>query len=158
MSTKALKTKPLPSIPDRRYFTIGEASELCGVKPHVLRYWEQEFSMLRPAKRRGSRRYYQQKDIQLIRGIRELLYDKGFTISGARRALKKLKSNKSADEFHEDEIGSTAVKPVVENKVKETPAEATSSEAVNSEYAKLRHELEALIQELKGNPKSSEAS
>lgn|SRR3990167_2541229 len=78
----------LPLIPDKRYFTIGEVSELCAVKPHVLRYWEQEFSPLRPSKRKGSRRYYQRKDILIIRKIRELLYDKGFTISGARQQLK----------------------------------------------------------------------
>ena len=78
----------LPEIPDKRYFTIGEVGELCAVKPHVLRYWEQEFAALRPSKRKGSRRYYQRKDILLVRSIRELLYDKGFTISGARRQLK----------------------------------------------------------------------
>ena len=78
----------LPLIPDKRYFTIGEVSELCAVKPHVLRYWEQEFSLLRPSKRKGSRRYYQRRDILVIRKIRELLYDKGFTISGARQQLK----------------------------------------------------------------------
>jgi len=77
----------LPSIPAKRYFTIGEVSDLCGVKPHVLRYWEQEFTQLKPVKRRGNRRYYQHHEVLLIRRIRELLYEQGFTISGARNKL-----------------------------------------------------------------------
>ncbi|MCX7183710.1 MAG: MerR family transcriptional regulator [Nitrosospira sp.] len=77
----------LPPIPAKRYFTIGEVSELCGVKPHVLRYWEQEFTQLRPVKRRGNRRYYQHHEVLLIRRIRELLYEQGFTINGARGRL-----------------------------------------------------------------------
>ena len=79
--------KSLPSIPAKRYFTIGEVSELCGVKPYVLRYWEQEFTQLKPMKRRGNRRYYQHHEVLLIRRIRDLLYDQGFTISGARNRL-----------------------------------------------------------------------
>ncbi|GAP37310.1 MerR family transcriptional regulator [Piscinibacter sakaiensis] len=79
--------KSLPAIPAKRYFTIGEVSELCGVKPYVLRYWEQEFSQLKPMKRRGNRRYYQHHEVLLIRRIRDLLYDQGFTISGARNRL-----------------------------------------------------------------------
>jgi DNA-binding transcriptional MerR regulator len=79
--------KALPAIPAKRYFTIGEVSELCGVKPYVLRYWEQEFTQLRPMKRRGNRRYYQHHEVLLIRRIRDLLYDQGFTISGARNRL-----------------------------------------------------------------------
>src|SRR5919198_1138805 len=79
--------KPLPAIPAKRYFTIGEVSELCGVKPYVLRYWEQEFTQLKPMKRRGNRRYYQHHEVLLIRRIRELLYEQGFTISGARNRL-----------------------------------------------------------------------
>ncbi|MGA8390653.1 MAG: MerR family transcriptional regulator [Burkholderiaceae bacterium] len=82
--------KPLPSIPAKRYFTIGEVGELCGVKPHVLRYWEQEFTQLRPMKRRGNRRYYQHHEVLMIRRIRELLYEQGFTISGARNKLQEL--------------------------------------------------------------------
>lgn len=78
---------PLPPIPAKRYFTIGEVSELCGVKPHVLRYWEQEFTQLKPVKRRGNRRYYQHHEVLLVRRIRELLYEEGFTISGARNRL-----------------------------------------------------------------------
>ena len=80
-------TSELPPIPAKRYFTIGEVSDLCRVKPHVLRYWEQEFSQLKPVKRRGNRRYYQHHEVLLIRRIRELLYDQGFTISGARNKL-----------------------------------------------------------------------
>ena len=77
----------LPAIPGKRYFTIGEVSELCAVKPHVLRYWEQEFPQLKPVKRRGNRRYYQRQDVLIIRQIRSLLYDEGFTIGGARQRL-----------------------------------------------------------------------
>ena len=80
----------LPSIPAKRYFTIGEVSDLCGVKPHVLRYWEQDFTQLRPMKRRGNRRYYQHHEVLMIRRIRDLLYDQGFTISGARNKLQEL--------------------------------------------------------------------
>ena len=78
----------LPPIPAKRYFTIGEVSELCGVKPHVLRYWEQEFTQLKPVKRRGNRRYYQHHEVLLVRKIRSLLYEEGFTISGARHRLE----------------------------------------------------------------------
>lgn len=81
--------KALPPIPAKRYFTIGEVSELCGVKPYVLRYWEQEFTQLKPMKRRGNRRYYQHHEVLLIRRIRELLYEQGFTISGARNRLSE---------------------------------------------------------------------
>nr|WP_315185737.1 MerR family transcriptional regulator [uncultured Albidiferax sp.] len=80
----------LPPIPAKRYFTIGEVADLCGVKPHVLRYWEQEFTQLRPMKRRGNRRYYQHHEVLMIRRIRDLLYDQGFTISGARNKLQEL--------------------------------------------------------------------
>ena len=86
----------LPPIPAKRYFTIGEVSELCGVKPHVLRYWEQEFTQLKPVKRRGNRRYYQHHEVLLIRRIRELLYEQGFTISGARNKL----DNRGGDHRH----------------------------------------------------------
>ncbi|MBC7548265.1 MAG: MerR family transcriptional regulator [Polaromonas sp.] len=85
--------KTLPPIPAKRYFTIGEVSDLCGVKPHVLRYWEQEFTQLRPMKRRGNRRYYQHHEVLMIRRIRDLLYDQGFTISGARNKLHEAVQN-----------------------------------------------------------------
>ncbi len=87
----------LPLIPLKRYFTIGEVSELCGVKPHVLRYWEQEFTQLRPVKRGGNRRYYQHHEVLLIRRIRELLYQDGFTISGARNRLDEMAARKRED-------------------------------------------------------------
>ena len=87
VSHKEPGQEPLPAIPAKRYFTIGEVSELCGVKPHVLRYWEQEFSQLSPVKRRGNRRYDQHHEVLLVRRIRELLYSQGFTISGARNRL-----------------------------------------------------------------------
>jgi DNA-binding transcriptional MerR regulator len=86
-SNSSKRKTQLPPIPAKRYFTIGEVSELCGVKPHVLRYWEQEFTQLKPVKRRGNRRYYQHHEVLLIRRIRELLYEQGFTISGARARL-----------------------------------------------------------------------
>jgi DNA-binding transcriptional MerR regulator len=91
----------LPSIPAKRYFTIGEVSELCGVKPHVLRYWEQEFTQLKPVKRRGNRRYYQHHEVLLIRRIRELLYEQGFTISGARNKLDS-RISEAAPAFDEE--------------------------------------------------------
>ena len=87
ISTLTSLENPLPFIPTKRYFTIGEVSSLCGVKPHVLRYWEQEFTQLRPMKRRGNRRYYQHHEVLMILKIRDLLYDQGFTISGARNKL-----------------------------------------------------------------------
>ena len=102
--SSALVTAALPSIPAKRYFTIGEVSDLCGVKPYVLRYWEQEFTQLRPMKRRGNRRYYQHHEVMLIRRIRQLLYDQGFTISGARNQLGQLRAEEpepSADDLVE---------------------------------------------------------
>jgi len=92
---EASNNNELPTIPGKRYFTIGEVSELCGVKPHVLRYWEQEFPQLKPVKRRGNRRYYQRHDVIMIRQIRSLLYEEGFTIGGARQRL-------SGEEARED--------------------------------------------------------
>ena len=97
---EASNNNELPAIPGKRYFTIGEVSELCAVKPHVLRYWEQEFSQLKPVKRRGNRRYYQRHDVVLIREIRGLLYEQGFTIGGARQRL-------DTDEKTEVEVSST---------------------------------------------------
>jgi DNA-binding transcriptional MerR regulator len=90
MREAASKQVQLPDIPHKRYFAIGEVSDLCAVKPHVLRYWEQEFPQLKPVKRRGNRRYYQQEDVQMVRRIRSLLYDQGFTIGGARQRLKEM--------------------------------------------------------------------
>lgn len=85
----AITETDLPDIPEKRYFAIGEVSELCLVKPHVLRYWEQEFPQLKPVKRRGNRRYYQYQDVEIVRVIRSLLYEQGFTIDGARKQLKQ---------------------------------------------------------------------
>jgi DNA-binding transcriptional MerR regulator len=116
----------LPPIPAKRYFTIGEVSELCGVKPHVLRYWEQEFTQLKPVKRRGNRRYYQHHEVLLIRRIRELLYEQGFTISGARNKL--------------DSRASSLAGGIDEVQVEETPVVDT---------AKLRVELLDIVALLK---------
>jgi DNA-binding transcriptional MerR regulator len=111
----------LPPIPAKRYFTIGEVSDLCGVKPHVLRYWEQEFTQLKPVKRRGNRRYYQHHEVLLIRRIRELLYEEGFTISGARNRLdnssiaqqqpeEKVESARSGRTAHANGVDLSAIK------------------------------------------------
>jgi DNA-binding transcriptional MerR regulator len=106
---EASNNNELPAIPGKRYFTIGEVSELCGVKPHVLRYWEQEFTQLKPVKRRGNRRYYQRHDVVLIREIRALLYEQGFTIGGARLRLDENKSEAASDSAETSE-------PVAESK------------------------------------------
>jgi len=101
MATHTPSKEELPPIPAKRYFTIGEVSELCGVKPHVLRYWEQEFTQLRPVKRRGNRRYYQHHEVLLVRRIRELLYQEGFTISGARNRLEEAPAKATTDVVRE---------------------------------------------------------
>lgn len=103
----------LPPIPAKRYFTIGEVSDLCAVKPHVLRYWEQEFTQLKPVKRRGNRRYYQHHEVLLIRRIRELLYEQGFTINGARNRLDELRHGAaSASQAEAETMEAEAVAPV----------------------------------------------
>lgn len=101
--------KALPAIPAKRYFTIGEVSDLCGVKPYVLRYWEQEFTQLRPMKRRGNRRYYQHHEVLLIRRIRDLLYEQGFTISGARNRLSEIAHNLRQDAVADEAADSDRV-------------------------------------------------
>ncbi|PKO79593.1 MAG: MerR family transcriptional regulator [Betaproteobacteria bacterium HGW-Betaproteobacteria-13] len=116
-------TAALPPIPAKRYFTIGEVSELCGVKAHVLRYWEQEFTQLKPVKRSGNRRYYQHHEVMLIRRIRHLLYDEGFTISGARNRL-----GEAAIHQHEETEAATRYKALI---------------------ADLRHEIETTLAALK---------
>jgi DNA-binding transcriptional MerR regulator len=124
----------LPPIPAKRYFTIGEVSELCGVKPHVLRYWEQEFTQLKPVKRRGNRRYYQHHEVLLIRKIRELLYEQGFTISGARNRL----------DGAEDKI-ETVIIPQIS-----TPEAHMQSESADSfDYTNFRQEIRQVIQLLR---------
>ncbi len=120
----------LPSIPAKRYFTIGEVSDLCAVKPHVLRYWEQEFTQLKPIKRRGNRRYYQHHEVLLIRRIRELLYEQGFTINGARNRLDGV-ANGSSPRSRADRSTVGA-------------AQQTSNEAANNAFGNLRTELESI--------------
>jgi DNA-binding transcriptional MerR regulator len=125
----------LPPIPAKRYFTIGEVSDLCGVKPHVLRYWEQEFTQLKPVKRRGNRRYYQHHEVLLIRRIRELLYEEGFTISGARNRLDNSLS-------HEDKADLAVRNP-------RAAAAAASSSATNGvDLAAIKRELRAVLDQL----------
>jgi DNA-binding transcriptional MerR regulator len=123
----------LPPIPAKRYFTIGEVSDLCGVKPHVLRYWEQEFTQLKPVKRRGNRRYYQHHEVLLIRRIRELLYEEGFTISGARNRLDNSLS-------HEEKA-----EPAVRSA---RPAVAASTGG--ADLAAIKRELRAVLDQLQG--------
>jgi DNA-binding transcriptional MerR regulator len=135
MNDRPNKIEPtvLPPIPAKRYFTIGEVSELCGVKPHVLRYWEQEFTQLKPVKRRGNRRYYQHHEVLLIRRIRELLYEQGFTISGARNKLDNRGSDEAAQALQADEIA--------------------GSPSIDAGY--LRGELLAILDLLRHGPKAA---
>jgi DNA-binding transcriptional MerR regulator len=105
--------KSLPPIPAKRYFTIGEVSELCGVKPYVLRYWEQEFTQLKPMKRRGNRRYYQHHEVLLIRRIRELLYEQGFTISGARNRLADAGAHRANAQAAAQAVAAVHVEPAM---------------------------------------------
>ncbi len=98
---EASNNDDLPTIPGKRYFTIGEVSELCAVKPHVLRYWEQEFPQLKPVKRRGNRRYYQRHDVIMIRQIRSLLYEEGFTIGGARQRMSGEEAKEDSNQSHQ---------------------------------------------------------
>ncbi len=128
-----IKNVQLPPIPAKRYFTIGEVSDLCGVKPHVLRYWEQEFTQLKPVKRRGNRRYYQHHEVLLIRKIRELLYEQGFTISGARNRLDGA-----------DEVEAT------QDAVQETTASVVgNSSKDNVNLSAIRSEIQEVIQLLR---------
>jgi DNA-binding transcriptional MerR regulator len=128
----------LPPIPAKRYFTIGEVSDLCGVKPHVLRYWEQEFTQLKPVKRRGNRRYYQHHEVLLIRRIRELLYEEGFTISGARNRLDNARlDNGRIDNGELDERPEPA-----------TPRAGGAPHGVD--VAAIKRELKAVLEQLRG--------
>lgn len=125
--SEPLATRDLPPIPTKRYFTIGEVSELCAVKPHVLRYWEQEFSQLKPVKRRGNRRYYQHHEVMLIRRIRALLYEEGFTITGARNRLLQENAGDS---------------PAAE-------AEAVEPASASPDLARLKREIGAILELLR---------
>ena len=127
MATSSNKEQ-LPPIPAKRYFTIGEVSELCGVKPHVLRYWEQEFTQLKPVKRSGNRRYYQHHEVLLVRRIRELLYEQGFTINGARNRLDE---NERSPRAHARSNGN-------------------GKHAENLDVAAIREEIEAIRKILRG--------
>ena len=131
------KKAELPPIPAKRYFTIGEVSELCGVKPHVLRYWEQEFTQLKPVKRRGNRRYYQHHEVLLIRRIRELLYEEGFTISGARNRLDNSRLDSARAEPEEKP------EPSLPRELRVTPGTGV-------DVAAIKRELRAVLDQLQG--------
>jgi DNA-binding transcriptional MerR regulator len=133
------KKADLPPIPAKRYFTIGEVSDLCGVKPHVLRYWEQEFTQLKPVKRRGNRRYYQHHEVLLIRRIRELLYEEGFTISGARNRL-----NHSASTLDDAPTAPRASRAAAQQ-----PAAGASTSAGGVDIAALKQALRELVDALR---------
>ena len=135
METSSKSSSNLPPIPAKRYFTIGVVSELCGVKPHVLRYWEQEFTQLKPVKRRGNRRYYQHHEVLLIRRIRELLYEQGFTISGARNRL-----DESFRDIRRGGDGSITLQPAV-------AAQSTTMPSVD--IASLRRDLQGVLELLR---------
>ena len=128
----------LPAIPAKRYFTIGEVSDLCGVKPHVLRYWEQEFTQLKPVKRRGNRRYYQHHEVLLIRRIRELLYEEGFTISGARNRLDNARVGGNGD----------SAPPVVEEKVEAPVRNGRPTPPAGVDLTAIKRELRAVLDQL----------
>ncbi|MGF6666003.1 DNA-binding transcriptional MerR regulator [Paraburkholderia atlantica] len=132
--TATIEKVVLPPIPAKRYFTIGEVSELCGVKPHVLRYWEQEFTQLRPVKRRGNRRYYQHHEVLLIRRIRELLYEQGFTINGARNRLDSHGGGGPDAVVEEGEVAAAVA-----------GREQASAATVAVDVEKLREELQSVI-------------
>ena len=134
----------LPPIPAKRYFTIGEVSDLCGVKPHVLRYWEQEFTQLKPVKRRGNRRYYQHHEVLLIRRIRELLYEEGFTISGARNRLDSARlDNGRLDNGRVD-----SVVAAVEETIEMPGRNGRGAPPAGVDVAAIKRELRAVLDQL----------
>lgn len=138
-------TSALAPIPAKRYFTIGEVSELCDVKPHVLRYWEQEFAQLRPMKRRGNRRYYQHHEVLMIRRIRDLLYDEGFTISGARGKLQEwMHAEKNATALAKLETASTSLPHQTEAFAALSGAPAVQDPSTDVESRTVRQELHAI--------------
>jgi len=135
MKPNAEPLAPLPAeIPRKRYFAIGEVSEICGIKPHVLRYWEQEFPQLKPIKRRGNRRYYQYDDVEMVRRIRSLLYEQGFTIGGARQRLREARAERI-------EAAAQMPQAVLPPPVRTTAASATRKEKLHD----IRSELEDLL-------------
>ncbi len=140
MQNKTDTKAVLPPIPAKRYFTIGEVSELCGVKPHVLRYWEQEFTQLRPMKRRGNRRYYQHHEVLLVRRIRDLLYEQGFTISGARNRLGEAQQTGKRGEEAAAAEGTT---------VAASPAPVGGTAAPGVDLDAIRAELERALEVLR---------
>jgi DNA-binding transcriptional MerR regulator len=139
--TESVAKVQLPPIPAKRYFTIGEVSELCGVKPHVLRYWEQEFTQLKPVKRRGNRRYYQHHEVLLIRRIRELLYEQGFTISGARNRL----------DGQEHDVVDQPTVSAAQSKATESKADLLANTKSEYNFVKIKAELKEILDLL--NPK-----
>jgi DNA-binding transcriptional MerR regulator len=139
---------PLPPIPAKRYFTIGEVGELCGVKPHVLRYWEQEFTQLRPMKRRGNRRYYQHHEVLMIRRIRELLYDQGFTIQGARNRLQELVQQEREWRKYSSQLEGS--EPTDDDDIPTIAIEPTAAPTQPLSWAQVRTELLAIRNLLKG--------
>ncbi len=153
--TTTVEKVVLPPIPAKRYFTIGEVSELCGVKPHVLRYWEQEFTQLRPVKRRGNRRYYQHHEVLLIRRIRELLYEQGFTINGARNKLDArgalIEEETGTRQEGEVQSGaSTSASPASSTSAASSSNEtAGAPSAPNVDVAQLRKDLIGIVELLR---------
>lgn len=138
-----MKTPVLPPIPAKRYFTIGEVADLCAVKPHVLRYWEQEFTQLNPMKRRGNRRYYQHHEVLMVRRIRDLLYEQGFTISGARSQLESSKNRPAQTAEPELPIAVQTQTPVAAPVDASWPAVA-EKKGPTVDWRLIRQELEAL--------------
>jgi len=140
----------LPPIPVKRYFTIGEVGDLCGVKPHVLRYWEQEFTQLRPMKRRGNRRYYQHHEVLMIRRIRDLLYDQGFTISGARNKMQEFlqpgHDKSHHDEVFPDEVDEVDVIAVTDSRLSDPVDSLTTpgTDAMANFWLQVRRELDQI--------------
>ncbi len=150
--TEQVAKVQLPPIPAKRYFTIGEVSELCGVKPHVLRYWEQEFTQLKPVKRRGNRRYYQHHEVLLIRRIRELLYEQGFTISGARNRL----DNPDVTAQHSEKHASADKSSVAQlQSVMQTNLPLDLAENQDFDFAALKTELRQILNLLRPSLRTS---
>ena len=137
-------TEALPPIPAKRYFTIGEVAELCGVKTHVLRYWEQEFTQLRPVKRRGNRRYYQHHEVLMIRRIRDLLYEQGFTISGARNRLQELAQSERVTGISQSHPGASDIE-MPASPLMAMPLPFSKTEAASDDLHKELREIRALL-------------